>query len=128
MCPLNIAKLIERHSEHTCENKLKYLKAKYLQKKDNMSNKSSGARSINFDYFDELDEIFGKEPIVTPVAIASSSRLHTEIDFSEEQAGASQTQEPSPRYTSQTRRNTKLREALSDLNSILKKSEEDKQK
>lgn len=70
----DIARTLGSHSAKQCENKFKYLRAKYFQKKDNMSHKSSGARHIHFDYFSEMDEIYCKEPIVKPVAIASSSR------------------------------------------------------
>lgn len=69
----NISKQISSHDARQCENKFKCLKAKYSKKIDNMSSKSSDAGAVSFEYFDEFDQIFGKQPIVTPV-IACSSR------------------------------------------------------
>jgi hypothetical protein len=57
-----------------CENKFQNLKKLYLKKKDNMAAGSSGHARLDFSYFEELDRIFGKSPIVKPLAIASSSR------------------------------------------------------
>lgn len=45
-----------------------------MEKKDNMGQKSSGAGTIKFDYFFEMDEIFSQDPNVQPVSTASSSR------------------------------------------------------
>lgn len=61
------------------ENKFKYLKQRYMKKKDNMGNKSTGESPIVFDYFLEFDEIFGSKPSVKPLAIASSSKLEVNI-------------------------------------------------
>lgn len=62
-------------SKVQCEHKFKYLKQRYIKKKDNMSsNKQSGAEPFTFDYFNEFDDIFSKKPNVTPIAVASSSR------------------------------------------------------
>ncbi|KMQ86325.1 hypothetical protein RF55_14709 [Lasius niger] len=47
---------------------------KYMEKKDNMGQKSSGAGTMKFDYFFEMDEIFGQDPDVQPVSTASSLR------------------------------------------------------
>lgn len=58
-----------------CQDKFKYLKLGYTKKVDNMSNKSSGAAPINFEYFSEMDVIFGKKPNIDPPNIASSSRV-----------------------------------------------------
>lgn len=57
-----------------CENRLKYLKGRYLKKRDNMSIRSSGADNFKCEFFPELDSIFGKKPNVTPIAEASTSR------------------------------------------------------
>lgn len=57
-----------------CTDKFKYLKGQYTKKVDNMSDKSSGAARINFDFMEEMDEIFGKKPNIHPPSIASSSR------------------------------------------------------
>ncbi|CAH0556428.1 unnamed protein product [Brassicogethes aeneus] len=53
-------------------NQCKYLKAKYVQKKDNMKSTSSGEACVKFKYFNELDAIFGTKPNVKPVAVASN--------------------------------------------------------
>lgn len=58
-----------------CQDKFKYLKLGYTKKVDNMSNKSSGAAPINFEYFSKIDVIFGKKPNIDPPNIASSSRV-----------------------------------------------------
>lgn len=57
-----------------CKEKMKYMKKKYFKKIDNMGPKSTGAAPLKCDNFEELDELFGNKPNVTPVAIASSSR------------------------------------------------------
>ncbi|KAK4882641.1 hypothetical protein RN001_005960 [Aquatica leii] len=62
------------HTAEQCKNKFKYLKQKYIEKKDNMKPTSSGARAISFEYFELFDEMFGKDPNVTPKYIASSTR------------------------------------------------------
>ncbi|KYQ54445.1 hypothetical protein ALC60_06677 [Trachymyrmex zeteki] len=49
-------------------------KQKYVEKKDNMSTKASGAANIKFDYFEEMDQIFKDDANIVPVSIASSSR------------------------------------------------------
>lgn len=65
-----------KYTKVQTENKFKYLKQRYIKKKDNMSNKSTGeSYPITFDYFLEFDEIFGSKPSVKPLAIASSSTL-----------------------------------------------------
>lgn len=55
-----------------CRDKRKYLKMRYMKKKDNMGAKSSGSACINFEYFDEFDELFGKDHNVKPLAMAAS--------------------------------------------------------
>jgi len=55
-----------------CKNKFKYLKQKYVEKKDNISTKASGAAHIKFEYFDEIDEIFKDDANIVPVSVASS--------------------------------------------------------
>ncbi|XP_053598572.1 uncharacterized protein LOC128668816 [Microplitis demolitor] len=57
-----------------CFDKMKYLKIQYSKKKDNMSSKSSGAAAMKFEYFNEMNEIFGKKPNITPEHCAASSR------------------------------------------------------
>ena len=65
---------MKSHSAEQCRNKFKYLKSKYVEKKDNMSGRATGMKCVSFSYFDEMDEVFGTEPNITPVAIASTSR------------------------------------------------------
>lgn len=67
-----IAQKLLMHTTEQIKNKFKYLKQKYMKKKDNMSQKSSGAGTIKFDYFFEIDEIFGQD--VQPASTASSLR------------------------------------------------------
>jgi len=69
-----IAQQLPMHTTKQIKNKFKYLKQKYMEKKDNMGQKSSGASMIKFDYFFEMDKIFSQDPDVEPVSIASSSR------------------------------------------------------
>ncbi|KAI4461112.1 phage integrase-related [Holotrichia oblita] len=63
-----------KYSKTQIENKFKYLKARYIKKKDNEGSKRTGASPISFEYFDDFDEIFGKNPNVTPTSSASSLR------------------------------------------------------
>jgi hypothetical protein len=44
-----------------------------FKKKDNMGSGSTGAKPINFDFYEEMEEHFGRHPSVTPIHIASSS-------------------------------------------------------
>lgn len=70
----HISQKLLMHTTEQVKNKFKYLKQKYMEKKDNMSEKSNGAGTIKFDYFFEMDELFGQDPDVQPVSTASSSR------------------------------------------------------
>jgi hypothetical protein len=54
------------------ENKFKYLKARYIKKRDNEGNKGSGESPLSFHYYDEFDDIFGNHPNVKPMKCASS--------------------------------------------------------
>lgn len=65
---------MEMYTADQCKNKFKYLKAKYIKKKDNMSDKASGQKKITFEYFDEFEDMFSSEPNISPLAIASTSR------------------------------------------------------
>ncbi|KAL1489076.1 hypothetical protein ABEB36_014021 [Hypothenemus hampei] len=69
-----IAQKIPNHTWEQCKNKFKYLKSKYVEKKDNMGPRASGDKTIHFEYFQEMDKIFKSSPNIVPVAIASSSR------------------------------------------------------
>lgn len=54
-----------------CRDKFKYLKLKYMKKIDNMKN--TGEERVHFEYFDEMEQIFGKKANTTPIALASLS-------------------------------------------------------
>lgn len=49
---------LKSHTTEQCKNEFKYLKQKYLEKKDNMSTKATGTANIKFEYFNEMDKIF----------------------------------------------------------------------
>lgn len=70
----SIALQLESHTAEQCKNKFKYLKSKYMEKRDNMGSKATGSKALKFDYFDEFQDIFGSDPNVEPLAVASSSR------------------------------------------------------
>lgn len=55
-----------------CQNKFKALKKGYAEKLFNMSTKASGAGRINFEFFNEMDEIFEKDPSFRPLTTADS--------------------------------------------------------
>ncbi|CAG9822224.1 unnamed protein product [Phaedon cochleariae] len=65
---------IKTHSSDQCQNKFKYLKSKYIKKKNNMSSKKSGAKSMNFEFFEEFDDMFRNHPNVEPSFTASSQK------------------------------------------------------
>lgn len=44
-----------------------------------MSEKASGQSNLNFEFFEELDEIFKKDPNIVPVALASSSTYKSDL-------------------------------------------------
>ncbi|KAL4719202.1 hypothetical protein ACJJTC_019373 [Scirpophaga incertulas] len=120
----NIAQVIKSHNAAQCENKFKYLKSKYLKKKDNMSNRSSGSATVHFEYFNEFEDIFKQDLIVEPT-IASSSRpnpiafeLSREMPITQEQQ----------LNTGRPKKNIKLKNALIDLNKVLRESEQNKEK
>lgn len=71
---------LKSHTAEQCKNKFKYLKQKYIEKKDNMSTKASGATNIKFEYFNEMDEIFKDDANIVPVSVASSSRGERNLD------------------------------------------------
>jgi Myb/SANT-like DNA-binding domain len=73
------------YSAGQCECKFQSLRKLYLKKKDNMAAGSSGHERVDFTYYDELDKLFGKSPIVKPVAIASSSRANNHHGFTEQE-------------------------------------------
>ncbi|KAI4457564.1 myb/sant-like dna-binding domain [Holotrichia oblita] len=70
----NIGMKLITHTTDQCRNKFKYLRAKYIEKKDNMGDRQTGAKPIKFEYFDEMDRILGEDPNIIPIAVASSSK------------------------------------------------------
>ncbi|CAG9764761.1 unnamed protein product [Ceutorhynchus assimilis] len=66
-----------------CKDKYKYLKGKYMKKKDNMSDRSSGAEFIKFEYFHEMDEFLGTSHNANPIALASNIKKHQVPDTEE---------------------------------------------
>ncbi|XP_020298477.1 trihelix transcription factor GTL1-like [Pseudomyrmex gracilis] len=66
------------------ENKWKNLRKNYIKVKDH--NSKSGASYKKCKYYDEMEEIYGKSPIVQPVALASNlSQKVSSFSFDEEQ-------------------------------------------
>ncbi|XP_018402146.1 PREDICTED: uncharacterized protein LOC108779259 [Cyphomyrmex costatus] len=62
---------------------MKYMKRCYLKKIDNMGPKSTGSTPIKCEYFDELDNLFGKKPNVKPVSVCSTSKVKCQIKTNE---------------------------------------------
>ncbi|CAH1110944.1 unnamed protein product [Psylliodes chrysocephalus] len=69
-----VSKELGTRSSEQCKNKFKYLKGKYVEKKENMSSKASGSKVVKFDFFNEFEELFAHHPNIQPQAVASSSR------------------------------------------------------
>lgn len=70
-----LAQQNHQYNGKQCENRIKYLLSKYKKKVDNMRNeKNSGASPVHFEYFEEMDEIFGRKPNINPKFSACSSR------------------------------------------------------
>nr|CAI5822402.1 unnamed protein product [Callosobruchus analis] len=67
-----IGEKLKSHTVDQIKNKFKYLKQKYTAKKDNMRDRSSGARATHFEFFDEMNSIFGKADNIEPKYLASS--------------------------------------------------------
>jgi len=63
-------------SSGQCKDKMKYMKRCYLKKIDNMGPKSTGSAPVKCEYFDELDNLFGKKPNVQPVSVCSTSKVN----------------------------------------------------
>lgn len=62
-------------SSGQCKDKMKYMKRCYLKKIDHMRSKSTGSAPIKCEYFDELDNLFGKKPNIKPVSVCSTSKV-----------------------------------------------------
>lgn len=68
-----IRKQIE-YTEDQCQGKFKYLLLCYKKKLDNRH--KTGSANYEFDYFDELDGLFGRKPNIKSKYLASSSRIY----------------------------------------------------
>lgn len=115
-------------SAEQCKNKFKYLKSKYLKKKDNMSDKSSGAKYLQFNFFEEMDELFGKDPNITPVAIASTSGQARKRNNTSEAESTNEVSEENlkPEETNKIDTHKKTKRNIADQ--LKKISEESKEK
>ncbi|KAK0077879.1 hypothetical protein PV326_009731, partial [Microctonus aethiopoides] len=69
-----IAEKMPGKSTEQVKNKFKYLKGRYIKKIENMSDKASGEEKFIFEYLEEFNELFGKDPNIKPIAVASSLR------------------------------------------------------
>lgn len=54
-----------------CENRFKYIRTKYLKKKDNGGLGSIGDEFYQFEYYKEMDDLLGKKPNIVPKYLAS---------------------------------------------------------
>lgn len=103
------------YSKAQVENKFKYLKSRYIKKKDNMSCRGTGESPVVFDYFDEFDDMFGKNHNIEPIALASSIlESPCEVDNS-----GSEGETP--------KKKSRLEKEVSVLASLLNKKEHDKE-
>lgn len=73
-----IADEINHHTPQEVQNKFKYLKQRYIKKKDNMGPRSTGSKPFHFDFYEEFDEMFGKDPNIQPISTASTTTPMTE--------------------------------------------------
>lgn len=60
------------YSRNQIMSKFKYLKSQYMCKKDNMGAKCTGQAPIEFEFYDEFDDMFSKKPNVIPHTVVSS--------------------------------------------------------
>lgn len=68
-------KLAESNFNYTRKQiitKFKYLKKLYIEKKDNMGPKTTGQPPLDFEFFEEFDELFSEKPNIIPVCVVSS--------------------------------------------------------
>lgn len=100
-----------------CETRFKYLKVRYTKKVDNLGSKGTGEAPVNFDYLDEMNEIFGQKPNIVPIAIASSSRGTKDNNGEGEEE---QTEEP-------PRKKSRLDKEVSQLAQIIEAQEKAKE-
>lgn len=124
-----ISKSIRTHSSSQCENKFKYLKSKYIKKLENQSSRKTGERAMKFDYFEQFHALFGKDPNIKPVAVASSMNP-TEKAASNEDSDTNMGKEnipenPSKKTKLETRK-VKVEEQLAEIRASMEKKEEAK--
>lgn len=102
-----IANDMGHHTGVETKNKFKYLKSRYTKKKDNMSIRSTGASALQFEFYEEFDEMFGNDPNIVPKSIASSSRnqenrastdaaIVSALETADEESTQSSPQTPTP--------------------------------
>ncbi|CAI6354150.1 unnamed protein product [Macrosiphum euphorbiae] len=65
------------YTEDQCQGKFKYLLLCYKKKLDNRH--ETGSAVYEFEFFNELDELFGRKPNIRPKHLASSSRIYNGI-------------------------------------------------
>lgn len=86
-----ISSKLRNHTAEQCKNKFKYLKSKYVEKKENMGSRNTGGKPVYFEYFDQLDQLFKNDPNITPICTAASVRgekNNAEIDTEEVDEGS----------------------------------------
>ncbi|XP_016665080.1 uncharacterized protein LOC107885883 isoform X2 [Acyrthosiphon pisum] len=69
------------YTEDQCQGKFKYLLLCYKKKLDNRH--ETGSAVYAFEFFNELDELFGKKPNIKPKHLASSSRVYNGLKESD---------------------------------------------
>nr|XP_022909150.1 uncharacterized protein LOC111420402 [Onthophagus taurus] len=119
-----------------CENKFKNLKRRYQKKKDNMKPTASGAAVIKFEFYNEMEELFGKKPNIEPLAIASSSRenivqnnslIEKDLDSDSSSSSKKRKREGSEK-TKQKKKKTKSDKLIEELNRMENNREERRRK
>lgn len=85
-----------------CENRWKYIRAKYIKKKDNGGPGSTGEEFYQFEYYKEMDEVLGKKPNIIPKYLASSEPKQNKQTPSKIRGSMSTTQSTPSSYRSNT--------------------------
>lgn len=60
-------------TKEQCMWKWSSLKKRYCQKIENTGPGASGASTYSFEFFDEMDNVLGRTPAISPVCLASTS-------------------------------------------------------
>ncbi|XP_050062968.1 uncharacterized protein LOC126552321 [Aphis gossypii] len=103
------------YTEDQCQGKFKYLLLCYKKKLDNRH--KTGSANYEFDYFDELDGLFGRKPNIKSKYLASSSRIYNGLNekgiFNEDNVSAStlHTSNTPPEAKKQKKKNPSVHEA-----------------